>query len=74
MGYVLHGSAKTTRRIRKEIHDSRESIATLAARYVFDPQTQGAKFAKELAVFLRDPLLEFAGLNNLQNSQNYSKW
>ncbi|MDR0727882.1 MAG: IS481 family transposase, partial [Puniceicoccales bacterium] len=33
MGYVLHGSAKTTHRIRKEIHDSKESIATLAVRY-----------------------------------------
>jgi hypothetical protein len=44
MGYVLRGSAKTAHRIRKEIHDSKENIATLAACYVFDPATNGGAY------------------------------
>jgi transposase-like protein len=39
MGTILHAGAKTTHRIRKEIHDSKESIATLAARYGLNPKT-----------------------------------
>jgi hypothetical protein len=63
MGCVLRGSAKTTHRIRKEIHDSKESIAPSLHAMCLVPQTQGAEFAKELARLLRDPLLEFEGLN-----------
>jgi transposase len=33
MEIILHAGAKTTHRVRKEIHDSKESIAALAKRY-----------------------------------------
>jgi hypothetical protein len=34
-----HANARTTPRIRKEIQDSEESIATLAARLSLNPKT-----------------------------------
>ncbi|MBD3795278.1 MAG: IS481 family transposase, partial [Epsilonproteobacteria bacterium] len=33
MGSLLHANAKTTPRIRKEIEESKESIAKLAIKY-----------------------------------------
>ena len=39
MGYILHGSAKTTPKIRKEIHESKESIVKLAKKYNLNPKT-----------------------------------
>jgi len=39
MGQILHQRATTTERIRKEIQDSTESIATLAKRYGINPKT-----------------------------------
>ncbi len=39
MGSILHGNAKTTPRIRKEIQDSTESIAKLAKRYNINEKT-----------------------------------
>jgi RNA-directed DNA polymerase len=39
MGIVLHAGAKTTHRARKEIHDSKESITTLAKRYGVNHKT-----------------------------------
>lgn len=39
MGSVLHGSARTTPRIRAELQASQESTRTLAARYGLNPKT-----------------------------------
>ena len=39
MGSILHGNAKTTPRIRKEIQDSQESLAALAKRYGINEKT-----------------------------------
>ncbi len=39
MGSVLHGSARTTPRIRAELQASQESSRTLAARYGLNPKT-----------------------------------
>ena len=39
MGSILHGNAKTTPRIRKEIQDSQESLAKLAKRYGLNEKT-----------------------------------
>lgn len=39
MASILHGNAKTTPRIRKEIQDSQESLATLAQRYDINEKT-----------------------------------
>ena len=39
MGILLHGNAKTTPRIRKEIQESLESAATLARRYHLNVKT-----------------------------------
>lgn len=39
MASVLHGSARTTPRLRAEFQASQESTRTLAARYNLDPKT-----------------------------------
>jgi transposase InsO family protein len=39
MGSILHGNAKTTPRVRKEIQESKESLATLAKRYGVNEKT-----------------------------------
>ena len=39
MGHVLHGSARTTPRIRAELQASQESTRSLAACYGLDPKT-----------------------------------
>jgi hypothetical protein len=39
MGSVLHGIAATTPRIRKEMQDAQESLATLAKRYRINEKT-----------------------------------
>jgi hypothetical protein len=39
MGQILHKCAKTTHIIRKEIQDSKESIAKLAKKYNLNPKT-----------------------------------
>jgi hypothetical protein len=39
MGSILHGNAKTTPKIREEIRDSQESIASLAKRLSLNPKT-----------------------------------
>ena len=39
MGSVLHGSARTTPRIRAELQASQESSRALAARYSLNPKT-----------------------------------
>jgi transposase InsO family protein len=39
MGNLLHGSAKTTHRVRKEIQRSDKSIAALARQYYLNPKT-----------------------------------
>ena len=39
MGSILHGSAKTTPKIRKEIFESSESVAKLAKKYNLNPKT-----------------------------------
>src|SRR3546814_20628155 len=39
LGSVLHGSARTTSRIRAEFQASQESSRTLAARYRLHPKT-----------------------------------
>jgi hypothetical protein len=39
MGSVLHGSARTTPRVRAELQASQESSRALAARYSLDPKT-----------------------------------
>ncbi len=39
MAAVLHGSARTTPRIRAELQRSKESTRTLAARYQLNPKT-----------------------------------
>lgn len=49
MGSILHGNAKTTPRIREEIRNSKESIATLAKRLSLNPKTV-AKWRKSSSV------------------------
>jgi hypothetical protein len=39
MASVLHGSARTTPRVRAELRASRESARTLAARHGVNPKT-----------------------------------
>ncbi|MEQ1484883.1 MAG: hypothetical protein ABL913_04840, partial [Methyloglobulus sp.] len=39
MASILHGNAKTTPRIRQEMQDADESLATLAARYSLNEKT-----------------------------------
>ena len=39
MASVLHGSARTTPRIRAELQASKESARSLAARYDLNPKT-----------------------------------
>mgnify|MGYP005809752865 CR=1 FL=1 len=39
MGQVLHGCARTTEAIRREIQRSQESLRTLARRYGINPKT-----------------------------------
>lgn len=39
MGSVLHGSARTTPRLRAELQASQESTRSLAARYGLNPKT-----------------------------------
>ena len=39
MGSVLHGSARTTPRLRAELQASQESSRSLAARYGLNPKT-----------------------------------
>ena len=39
MGDIQHANAKTTPRIRKEIQESNETIAELAARLSLNPKT-----------------------------------
>ncbi len=39
MGSILHGNATTTPRIRKEIQEAKESLATLAERYHINEKT-----------------------------------
>lgn len=39
MGSILHSNAKTTPKLRKEIQDSKESIAALAKRLSLNPKT-----------------------------------
>ena len=39
MGSILHANAKTTPRIRKEIQESKESIAAIAEKYNINPKT-----------------------------------
>ncbi len=39
MGSILHGNATTTPRIRKEIQDAQESLATLADGYNINEKT-----------------------------------
>ena len=39
MGSVLHGSARTTPRIRAELQASQESSRALAVRYGLNPKT-----------------------------------
>ena len=39
MGSVLHGSARTTPRVRAELQASQESTRALAARYGLNPKT-----------------------------------
>jgi len=39
LGSVLHGSARTTPRIRSDFQTSEESSRTLAARYDLNPRT-----------------------------------
>ncbi len=39
MGGVLHGSARTTPRVRAELQASQESSRALAARYGLNPKT-----------------------------------
>ena len=39
MGNIQHANAKTTPRIRKEIQESSETIAELAARLSLNPKT-----------------------------------
>lgn len=39
MGQVLHANARTTEAIRREIRDSKESIAKTAARFNVTPKT-----------------------------------
>lgn len=39
MGQILHGCAKTTEAVRKQIQSSKESINTLAAKYSINPKT-----------------------------------
>ena len=39
MGHVLHGSARTTKAIRRAIQQSQESLRTLAKRHGINPKT-----------------------------------
>ncbi len=39
MGSILHGSARTTPRLRAELQASQESTRSLAARYGLNPKT-----------------------------------
>ena len=43
MGNILHLNAKTTIRVRKEIHESKESILKLAKKY----STQSFRFSSK---------------------------
>ncbi|MDR3117710.1 MAG: hypothetical protein LBT98_04075 [Puniceicoccales bacterium] len=49
MGIILHAGAMTTHRVRKEIHDSKESITALAKRYGINFKTV-IKWRKRLNV------------------------
>jgi transposase-like protein len=39
MGQVLHSRARTTEEVRRDIQNSKESLATLAKRYNINPKT-----------------------------------
>lgn len=39
MAAVLHGTARTTPRVRAEVQTSKDSTRTLAARYGLNPKT-----------------------------------
>jgi transposase InsO family protein len=39
MGHILHGCARTTAAVRRDIQESKESIAVLAKRYNINPKT-----------------------------------
>jgi hypothetical protein len=39
MGSILHGNAKSTPKMREEIRNSEESIASLAKRLSLNPKT-----------------------------------
>lgn len=45
MGQIRHGSARTTKAVRRAIRLSQESIRTLASRYGINPKT-AAKWKK----------------------------
>ena len=49
MGQTLHGSARTTEAIRREIQHSQESLKVLASRYGINPKTV-AKWRKRQEV------------------------
>ena len=50
MAAVLHGSARTTPRIRTELQRSKESTRTLAARYQLNPKTVAKWRARQTTV------------------------
>lgn len=39
MGQVLHGSAKTTKAVRRAIQNSQKSLRALSKRYGINPKT-----------------------------------
>jgi Integrase core domain len=59
MAAVLHGSARTTPRVRAELQTSKESTRTLAARYGLNPKTvtkwRGRQSTIDAAMGPRDP-------------------
>ena len=60
MGSVLHGSARTTPRIRAELQASKESGRALAARYGLNAKTvDGGETWRELAVADDKALIEY---------------
>jgi transposase-like protein len=62
MASILHGSARTTPRIRAELQASKESARSLAARYDLNPKTvrkwrRIATPAKEIGALVTPHLL-----------------
>ncbi|SCB08730.1 hypothetical protein GA0061102_1001252 [Rhizobium miluonense] len=65
MGSILHGSARTTPRLRAELQAPQESTRSLAARYGLNPKTV-AKW-RERTTTADGPLNPSSTLTSIEN-------